>query len=115
MTATTPPDPDSKTDDTDDMDPGLARERTELAWRRTAISFGAVGAAALKLKPIAGIPIIAAAAAVWILGSHSAHPARIPPAARRRLMFLIAVAGTLVALTGLVVAIAVAGPVTDPG
>ena len=34
--------------DYEDADPGLARVRTSLAWTRTALSFAAVGAVALR-------------------------------------------------------------------
>ncbi|MFE4418838.1 DUF202 domain-containing protein [Streptomyces sp. NPDC056817] len=37
-------------EDLEDLDPGLARERTWLAWRRTAISLTAVSAAVLKAR-----------------------------------------------------------------
>jgi uncharacterized membrane protein YidH (DUF202 family) len=37
--------------DLEDLQPGLARERTELAWTRTAVSFAAVGVAILKTNP----------------------------------------------------------------
>ncbi len=34
--------------DIEDRDPGLARERTDLAWTRTAISFSALGAVMMR-------------------------------------------------------------------
>jgi uncharacterized membrane protein YidH (DUF202 family) len=52
----------------DDTDPGLARIRTSLAWTRTALSFAAVGAVALKKDVIAGLLIIATAPVIWRLG-----------------------------------------------
>ena len=39
-------------DDPEERDPGLARERTSLAWMRTALSFAAVGGVALKANVI---------------------------------------------------------------
>ena len=48
--------------------PGLARERTALAWTRTAISFAAVGGVVLKRDVILGLILLAVAAAVWPLG-----------------------------------------------
>jgi uncharacterized membrane protein YidH (DUF202 family) len=48
-----------------DFDPGLARERTRLAWTRTAIAFAAVGAAVLKSHLVAGLTILALAGIVW--------------------------------------------------
>ena len=52
----------------DDADPGLARARTSLAWTRTALSFAAVGAVALKKDVIAGLLIIATVPVIWRLG-----------------------------------------------
>jgi uncharacterized membrane protein YidH (DUF202 family) len=51
-----------------DIDPGLARERTSLAWTRTAISFAAVGGAVLKKELIPGLILLSLAPAVWELG-----------------------------------------------
>jgi len=55
-------------EDIEDTDPGLARERTELAWHRMAISFAAVGGAILRYRPAAGLPILILSALVWELG-----------------------------------------------
>jgi uncharacterized membrane protein YidH (DUF202 family) len=54
--------------DPEDRDPGLARERTSLAWTRTAISFAAVGGAVLKTHLVPGLVIMATAPAIWHLG-----------------------------------------------
>ena len=77
----------------DDADPGLARIRTSLAWTRTALSFAAVGAVALKKDVIAGLLIIATAPAIWRLGriSHDL-PGRL------RLVTVTIVAVSVVAL-----------------
>ena len=48
--------------------PGLASERTSLAWTRTAISFGALGGVVLKENVITGLIILAIAPVVWQLG-----------------------------------------------
>ncbi len=40
-------------EDMADPDPGLARQRTELSWTRTAISFAALGGFLLKSRPYA--------------------------------------------------------------
>ena len=65
-------------DDPEDRDPGLARERTSLAWTRTAISFAALGAAMLRVS-LTGLLVLAAAGAIWGVGRLSAPPG---PAAR---------------------------------
>src|SRR5262249_17266890 len=44
--------------DIEETNPGLARERTELAWTRTAISFPAVGAAILNDHPQGRLPAL---------------------------------------------------------
>jgi uncharacterized membrane protein YidH (DUF202 family) len=51
-----------------DEDPGLARERTQLAWTRTAIAFAGLGGAIVKFSPLEGIPLLAMAPLVWGLG-----------------------------------------------
>ena len=55
-------------DDPEERDPGLARERTSLAWMRTALSFAAVGGVVLKANVITGLIILAIAPVVWQLG-----------------------------------------------
>jgi len=49
-------------------DSGLARERTSLAWTRTAISFAAVGGVVLKREIVPGLILLAVAPAIYVLG-----------------------------------------------
>lgn len=111
-----PPEPPSRSpsapyppgDDPEERQPGLARERTTLAWTRTALSFAALGAAVLKVNVITGLVILAAAPVVWQLGRLSrglAGPGQ-PPTSPSRL-FLIAV--SIVAVSLLCLAIAIFG------
>jgi uncharacterized membrane protein YidH (DUF202 family) len=48
-------------------DPGIAdpADRTRLAWSRTAIAFAAIGAAMLKVSPVAGLIVLALTIPVW--------------------------------------------------
>ena len=86
MTTSPPP-------DYEDVDPGLARVRTSLAWTRTALSFAAVGAVVLRKDVIAGLLILAIAPVIWRLGRLDHHvPGRI------RLVTATIVAVSLVAL-----------------
>jgi len=92
------------TDDIEDADPGLAAERTELAWTRTAISFAAVGAALLRRHPLAGMPVLALSLLIWQLG-------RLPGSrgtgrAHTRRLQLITAGVTGIALAALVITLA---------
>jgi len=49
-------------------DPGLARERTALAWTRTAISFAVVGGVVLKRAIVPGLILLALAPVIYGLG-----------------------------------------------
>ncbi len=55
-------------DDLEQRDPGLARERTSLAWGRTAISFAALGGTVLKANVVGGLVILLIAPLIWWLG-----------------------------------------------
>lgn len=100
---------DTRPTDGQEGDPGLAYERTQLAWTRTAISFAAVGAAILRASLAAGAIVVAMSMAIWVLGRLAARNGRSPRAAsaatRRRTLQLITAATTLVALTALVLAL----------
>jgi uncharacterized membrane protein YidH (DUF202 family) len=88
-------------DDLEDVDPGLARERTELAWHRTAISFAALGGALLKIRPVAGIPVLVISAAVWQLGRSARM--RGTGNVRGRRLLLISVAITAISVAALII------------
>jgi uncharacterized membrane protein YidH (DUF202 family) len=98
-------------DDSEDRDPGLARERTELAWARTAISFAALGVAILHTNAVAGVLVLATAVAVWMLGQLSAR--NLQPTTRphrlsdRRTVQLITIMTTLMSLLALILALTV--------
>jgi len=80
-------------DDPEDRDPGLARERTALAWTRTAISFAAVGGVVLKRDVVPGLVLLAVAPVIWELGRLPHHrPGQL------RLVTVTIVAVSLVAL-----------------
>ena len=101
-------------DDPEERDPGMARERTSLAWLRTAISFAALGGTMLKANIVTGAIIIAVAPVVWQLGRVSRSRSgldELPRVGATRL-FAIAIAIVVVSLLALVVAIF--GP-ADPG
>jgi uncharacterized membrane protein YidH (DUF202 family) len=85
----------------DDMEPGLARERTSLAWIRTAISFAALGGALLKTAPTAGVVVLGMGALIWSLGRMPGRPGRPgPPGRPGQLLITLAVTAiSLIALT----------------
>jgi uncharacterized membrane protein YidH (DUF202 family) len=82
-------------DDPEDADPGMARERTRLAWTRTAIAFAAVGAVTLKNDVIIGLAMLAATPLIWAAGAFAVRESRMQRSTR---LLLVSVAVTLVAL-----------------
>jgi len=93
-------------EDMEQLDPGLARERTKLAWARTSIAFAAVGAAILKKEPVAGLIVLAMTPLLWGLGRFVGHTAERPELQSRR---LLAVTLTVVTVSVLAMVIAFVG------
>ena len=85
-------------DDIEYADPGLARERTELAWTRTAIAFAALGAALLKFRPVVGLLVLVLSAVVWRLGRLSGTAGADVRGGRLLLITVTTVAVSVVAL-----------------
>jgi uncharacterized membrane protein YidH (DUF202 family) len=100
---------DTAAKNAEEADPGLARERTDLAWTRTAISFASLGGAVLKATPLAGVLILAMAAPVWGLGRLSRRYERLTDRHRSRLLLLITLAVTFVSLVALALALLAGG------
>lgn len=92
-----------------DRDPGLARERTELAWTRTAISYAALGSAVLKAAPVAGVLVLMIGATAWKTSRVPGVPVAGPGQARR--LRLITVSITAVAVAALIVSYLIPAPV----
>jgi len=90
-------------DDVEDLDPGLAAERTTLAWARTAMAFGAVGAAMLKNEPVAGAIVLAMTPLIWALGRFVGRRVVRPELLSRRLL-LVTVIVVIVSVLAVVVA-----------
>ena len=83
-------------DDPEDADPGLARQRTRLAWVRTTIAFVALGGAVLKTNIPAGVAVLAMTPVVILTGHLSGHSG--PGRARPGHLLVTAVAITAVAV-----------------
>jgi uncharacterized membrane protein YidH (DUF202 family) len=94
-------------DDPEERDPGLARERTSLSWMRTAISFAALGGVVLKEDVFTGLAVLAITPVVWQLGrvSRGSGPRADLPIAGATRLFIISVAIVAVALLCLALAI----------
>ena len=86
-------------DDPEDADPGLARERTRLAWARTSIAFAAVGAAMLKREVIPGLIVLSTAPLVWVLGSFAT---RARPGPRPGRLLVVTVIVTMITVLAMV-------------
>jgi uncharacterized membrane protein YidH (DUF202 family) len=102
--------PSPPPDDPEDVDPGLARERTRLAWARTAIAFAAVGAAMLKRELIPGLLVLAATPLIWAVGRFASHTSA--PAARPRRLLVVTLTVTAVAALAVIAAFLGQGPVS---
>jgi len=89
-------------------DPGLAGERTRLAWARTAIAFGAVGAALLKRELEVGLVTLAVVPLVFAAGRLAARSSSPRQRSRRLLAVMITI--TAVAVLALIAALLVPGP-----
>jgi uncharacterized membrane protein YidH (DUF202 family) len=87
----------------EDLDPGLAAERTTLAWSRTAIAFAAVGGTMLRKEPVAGLVVLAMTPLIWTLGRFVGHRTARPEQLARRLL-LVTVIVVSVSMLGVIVA-----------
>ena len=81
--------------------PGLARERTRLAWVRTALAFAAVGAVIVRRDLIVGLAVLACTPLIWSLGRVAVQPGE----GRPYRLLLVTVAVTGVALLAAAVAL----------
>jgi uncharacterized membrane protein YidH (DUF202 family) len=86
----------ARRDDPEDVDPGLARQRTRLAWVRTTIAFAALGGAVLKTDIPAGIAVLAMTPLVALSGHLAGRT--VPGRARPGHLLITAVAITAVAV-----------------
>jgi uncharacterized membrane protein YidH (DUF202 family) len=94
-------------DDPEERDPGFARERTSLAWTRTALSFAALGGVMLKVNVLTGLIILAVAPVVWQAGriARGRSPVAGLPVVGAARLFLIVISIVAVSLLCLAVAI----------
>jgi uncharacterized membrane protein YidH (DUF202 family) len=91
-------------DDPEDVDPGLARARTDMAWTRTAISFVAAGAAIAKEDIAAGAIVLALGLVTWSIRRLFPRPA--DATTRQQRLALVTAAVTAVGLVLLIVVLA---------
>jgi putative membrane protein len=98
------------------LEPGLASERTDLAWNRSGLALLACGAAVLKGFPpagfsarhVVGVVILVLGGFTWALGAYEAHrrsrPGLARPTATRGDLLPVAVGTTGVGLAAFVLA-----------
>jgi uncharacterized membrane protein YidH (DUF202 family) len=96
-------------DDPEDADPGLARERTRLAWTRTALAFAAVGVAVLRKEVIPGVIVLATTPLIYAVGQFASHTAPGSGPRPGRLL-VVTVTITLVAALAVIAALLSHGP-----
>lgn len=94
--------------DPEDLDLGLARERTRLAWARTSLAFAALAVAILRRDVVTGFLVLVTVPVVWTLGDVASRgvTGKIPD---RRLL-LVALLITLVSVLAIVIALVGHGP-----
>jgi hypothetical protein len=95
-------------EDIEDGDPGLARERTKLAWTRSSISFAAIGVLIGKTRPLIGAPLLILSAIIWSIGLVRRTPGQAGVAAKRVLFVMICV--LVIAAVALTVALTAHSP-----
>lgn len=97
------------------FDPGLQPERTELAWRRTALATGVASLVALRLLPVSfhsawwalgGVAGVLFSVAIWAHGTRRLRSVN-ETLAREGNRGMLPGAGPLAALTAVVLAIGV--------
>ncbi|MFB7250107.1 DUF202 domain-containing protein [Microbacterium sp. NPDC056234] len=106
-------------------DPGLQPERTQLAWRRTALSIAVVSLIAARALPlilgsgvwvIPGVVGVAASAVLWVASARRAgavdralspvpHPDRMPDGRLIAVVVVFTIAAGLLALVVLLVGV----------
>ena len=91
--------------DKDERDPGVAMERTMLAWTRTAIGFAAVGTAIMRANVPAGLAVLAMSVPIWVVDRLTRRSVDTWLSARRHV--LVSTTVIVVALAALAVAFAV--------
>jgi drug/metabolite transporter (DMT)-like permease len=86
----------------DEPDPGLARERTRLAWSRTVLAFAAVGIVVLRKDVAAGLVVLATAPVVWVIGHIVAR--EVNPERKSARLLVVTVSVIVTAVVALLVA-----------
>jgi uncharacterized membrane protein YidH (DUF202 family) len=97
-------------DDPEDADPGLARERTRLAWTRTAIAFGALGVALLRKELAGGLVVLGLGPLVWLAGQLAGRHGSAGQVPQSRRLLLVTASVVLAAVLAAAIAFLAHGP-----